>query len=893
VEAPTGTVTFLFTDIEGSTRLWQAAPEAMRSSLARHDQLLAASIDAHSGYVFSTGGDGFAATFQRVGEAVAAAVEAQGALTAEDWPAGAEVRVRMGLHTGEAEERDGDYFGADVNRAARLMAVAHGGQIVMSGATAAIVRSAVPLVHLGSHRLRDLSDPEDVWQVGTDVFPPLRSLDAIPGNLPAQLSSFVGRSEELRDVGGAVRSHRLVTLTGVGGVGKTRLALQVAAEVAPMFPGGAWLIELAPVLDGADVAGAALLALSLRQHQGKPVEDSVIDSLVGTQALLVVDNCEHLVAPVARFVDRLLRSCPAMSVLATSREGLGVGGEHIIAVGSLARADGARLFHERAEQAGDRSATEERDGDALVGEICDRLDGIPLAIELAAARVRALGVSGVAGRLGDRFRLLRGGRASAERHQTLRATVEWSYRLLDHHEQAVLDALSVFAGDFTLTAAEAVAGDPEDVDVLDALVSLVDKSLLSADHQAPGHVRYRLLETIRQYAEERLDAAGLAEQARGRHAAFFAGFVAREVARAKGPGRMAAMATLEHDLGNIRGAVQWAVATDDLDLAARILVPFDMSLLWATRLGTAIAALAPVVLSHRGWGDHPARAQALAFGAYHAVATGDLTRAAELAALLVAAPTLPDTTAELFAADVLSLTMAARGDYASGAENGLARVALARRAGLVHALGHHLISTSAYLTTLDRTDEAAAAAEEAFAIGVELGDPYLTTCAAAELSIQLAISDPVRLIDVAEKGLAGARHIDYPFRAMEVVTALGIVRRRVTSEDLAVIEWVLGDLREGDDRMVTDIILSWFGIYVLHVGRVEDGVRIASSFHQMASAALYDRLIRQPASATLSPAAVDTLLEEGSSRSTRESLALARRVLKEQSDEDARARGSG
>ncbi|MEO5839828.1 MAG: adenylate/guanylate cyclase domain-containing protein [Acidimicrobiales bacterium] len=327
---PTGTVTFLFTDIEGSTRRWQDEPEAMRALLVEHDAILRDVIDKHRGFLFKHTGDGVAAVFASAADAVAAAVDAQARL--QDV-----LPVRMGLHTGEAELRDGDYFGSTFKRCARLMGVAHGGQVVCGAATAALVRDRDDLRDLGVHRLRDLSEPEQVFQIGAGVFAPLRSLDASPGNLPLQLSSFIGRGEDLAEVLDEVSGHRLVTLTGVGGVGKTRLALQAAAELVPRYGDGAWLVELAPVGDGDGVAAAVLMALALRQHQGKSLEQSVIDSLQSRQALVVLDNCEHLIGAVAQLVDRLLRVCPQLRVLATSREGLGVRGERIMAVRSLSQ----------------------------------------------------------------------------------------------------------------------------------------------------------------------------------------------------------------------------------------------------------------------------------------------------------------------------------------------------------------------------------------------------------------------------------------------------------------------------------------------------------------------------------------------------------------------------
>jgi class 3 adenylate cyclase len=334
VGAPSGTVTFLFTDIEGSTRLWEAAPGQMRSALASHDAIVRAAIEDHGGHVFSTGGDGFAAAFDRPDQAWDAAVEAQRALTGHAWPETAPVRVRMAVHTGAAEERGGDYFGPAVNRAARLMALGHGGQVLCSSVTADLL-GGVELVDLGEHRLQDLSAPQRVFQVGAGRFPPLRSVDAFPGNLPLQVSSFIGRDAELARADKALHEARVVTLTGVGGVGKTRLALQVAASALPRFPDGAWLVELAPVRDPEGVAGAIAAVFGVSARAGMSLDESLVEFLRAKRLLLVVDNAEHLLEAVAELVDMFERNCAGLVVLVTSREGLALDGERVLPVPSL------------------------------------------------------------------------------------------------------------------------------------------------------------------------------------------------------------------------------------------------------------------------------------------------------------------------------------------------------------------------------------------------------------------------------------------------------------------------------------------------------------------------------------------------------------------------------
>src|SRR5262245_42422743 len=526
-ELPTGTVTFLFTDVEGSTRLWEEQPEAMTTSMARHDAILRDAVEARGGYVVKTTGDGVHAVFGAARDALAAAIDGQHALAAHDWDALADLRVRMGVHSGEAEHRSGDYYGSATSRAARLMSVAHGGQILVSLSTEELVSDALPdgvaLVDLGEQRLRALSRPERVFQVDAPglecEFPPLRSIDAYRSNLPVQLTSFVGRDDELVGIAKAFDRARLVTIIGVGGVGKTRLAVQVAAEVVPRFPDGAWLSELAAAGDEEALVQLLAATLGVRPRQGASLDDAIVEYLGDKQAFLVLDNCEHLLDAAASVADRLLRECTGLRILATSREALAIPGEQVWPLRSLgvpprsgdvvavAATDAARLFVERAVAARPDFALDATNADA-VAEVCRRLDGIPLAIELAAARVSSMRPADVAARLDERFRLLTGGRRTAvERHQTLRATVDWSYSLCSDVERRVFDRLGVFAGSFDAPAAEAVAAgdDLEAWDVLDALTSLVDKSLLVDEETADGSTRFAMLETLRAYARERLD----------------------------------------------------------------------------------------------------------------------------------------------------------------------------------------------------------------------------------------------------------------------------------------------------------------------------------------------------------------------------------------------------
>jgi predicted ATPase/class 3 adenylate cyclase len=578
VGSPSGTVTFLFTDIEGSTRLWEDAPTAMREALARHDEALRSAIEAHNGYVFSTGGDGFAAAFGRAGDGLAAAVDAQLAFNDEAWPDGLVVKVRMGLHTGEADERDGNYFGSAVNRAARLMTAAHGGQIVVSELTAALLADApgVGVIDLGSHRLRGFVDPTRVFGVKVDGLPwldlPLATAEAVRGNLPRPMTEWFGPIAELHRRVADLALRRLVTLTGPGGVGKTRLAVEIGSLTTDEFSDGVWMVELASVAEPDAVLGAVAAALGVIAQDGLPLGDSVVDWLEERRLLLILDNCEHVLAPVGELVARIGARVPTVTVLVTSREPLGLAGERVVPVPSLAPQDAVELFCDRASAA-DESLVFASDEREVIADICHRLDGIPLAVELAAARVRSLGLPELQGRLGDRFRLLRGaGRGGVERHQTLRATVAWSYQLQSEAERLLFDRLSVFAGGLDLRAAEAVgaSGPVEQHDVVDLLAALVDKSLITVERGAAG-VRYQLLETLRQFGEEELGRRDEIGPTRDRHLSHYLGVAAWIGERWAGPRCADAAATFRAEIENLRAAHAYALARHDVGAADAIL----------------------------------------------------------------------------------------------------------------------------------------------------------------------------------------------------------------------------------------------------------------------------------------------------------------------------------
>ncbi|OBH56976.1 adenylate/guanylate cyclase domain-containing protein [Mycobacterium sp. E2479] len=568
-----GVVTFLFTDVEGSTRRWEADADAMREALAAHDAVLRTAIEAHGGFLFKHTGDGVCAAFASPRSAVDAAVAAQRAL---DLP------VRMGMATGEAELRDGDYFGPALNRAARVMTAGHGEQILLADSTAGLV-SGIDLIDLGARRFRDLATPVQVFQVRAEGlrtdFPPLTALDVSPGNLRAAPTSLIGREVEAGEVQAAVKAHRLVTLTGVGGVGKTRLALEVAGRLVDEFPDGIWFFELAAVTDPAAVADAVAAVLGITQQLGRSVAQSVAAALEGRVRLLVFDNCEHLLDAAADLIEAILAASATIKVVATSREGLGIADEQLwpvppLNIGAGVDSAAVALFVERAQNASPRFTAGDDAEAAAVVEICRRLDGIPLAIELAASRMATMTAGEVRDRLDQRFRLLVGSRRGLERHHTLRHAVAWSYDLLDDTEKAVLDRCSVFAGGFDLQSVCAVAGladAPDDLTTLDLLDTLVRKSLLVADRSA-GRTRYSMLETIRQFAEQKLADRSEASGVRAAHARYFAGREADIMALWDSPRQREAHDWFISELTNLRTAFRWAADQCDLDVAVPIAI---------------------------------------------------------------------------------------------------------------------------------------------------------------------------------------------------------------------------------------------------------------------------------------------------------------------------------
>ncbi len=583
--APTGTITFLFTDIEGSTKKWERHPDAMRRMLGRHDALLRAAFETQGGLVFKTVGDAFCVAFDTAQRGLNGALAAQRALRAETWEEVGELKVRMALHTGAAEHRDGDYFGQALNRVARMLATAHGGQVLLSLATQELVRDQLPegvqVRSLGEHRLRDLARAEHLYQLyAQDLpseFPPLRSLESIPNNLPIQLTSFVGREKEMAEVKRLLESTRLLTLSGMGGTGKTRLSLQVAAEVLDSFADGVWLVEFATIDDAAVVPETVAAALDLRQEPERTLTATLTGYLRGRALLLIFDNCEHVIAACARLAETLLRACPRLRILASSREPLGIAGETAWPVPALSLpdhwreiADGpdaverltqyeaVRLFIDRARIA--RPAFQLTNENApTIARICWRLDGIALAIELAAARVKVLTLQQIVERLDDRFHLLTtGSRTAVPRQQTLRSLIDWSYDLLSEEERMLLRRLSVFARGRTLEAIEKVCSDGglDPYGIVDLLTQLVDKSLVQVEKSPEHGARYVMLESIWDYSNEKLIEAGESDAYRLRHLDFFLRYAEETEPKTMGPEQREWLVRLEPDDFNFRYAVE-------------------------------------------------------------------------------------------------------------------------------------------------------------------------------------------------------------------------------------------------------------------------------------------------------------------------------------------------
>ena len=593
VAPPTGTVTFLFTDIEGSTELWERYPAATQVALARHDDVLRHAIEGRGGYIFKTVGDAFCVAFPTASDALEAALEAQRGLLREEWGQAGPLRIRMALHTGAAEERDSDYFGPPLNRISRLLSAGHGGQVLLSLATQELVRDELPegvsLKDLGERRLKDLFRSERVFQLlAPDLpssFPPLKTLDARLNNLPVQPTPLVGREREVAEVAERLRSEevRLLTLTGPGGTGKTRLALQAAADLLDEFEDGVFFVALATITDPALVDSAISQPLGVKESAEQPPEESLKVYLREKELLLLLDNFERILEGVP-LVGELLGACPKLKVLATSRIPLRLYGEQEYMVPPLALPDprvlppvkaltqyeAVRLFVERAKAVKAVFSVSNENAPA-VAEICARLDGLPLAIELAAARIRILPPQKMLERLSNRLKLLKGGaRDLPTRQQTLRGTIDWSYDLLEEDEKRLFARLSVFAGGRTLEATDEICDPKGDLEVLEVVESLLEKSLLWQEEGPGGEPRFVMLETINEYAREKLEESGEAEEIKRAHAEYFLTLAEEVEPELKGHGQLEWLERLEAEHANFRAALSWSLGGADAELGLRL-----------------------------------------------------------------------------------------------------------------------------------------------------------------------------------------------------------------------------------------------------------------------------------------------------------------------------------
>lgn len=588
------TATFLFTDLENSTPLWEKHPDLMQELSVLHDALIQDAIVANKGKVVKPTGDGFHAVFDVATDGLAAALAGQLAIIEQSWPAETgPLLVRMGLHTGESQMRGGDYYGSEVNRAARVMGLAYGGQVLVSEATAALIRKSLPpqlsLTDLGKHRLRGFAVEERIFQIYhpslPSEFPHLRSLSVVKNNLPVQLSSFVGREKELADVKRLLNDTHLLTLLGPGGTGKTRLMLEAAEDVIGRFDHGVWLVELAPLTDPHMITERAAAVLTVQEQPGRALLDTIVDYLRHKELLLLLDNVEHLVREGAVFAQHLLSHCPRLKILVTGREALFIPGETTLQIPSLSLPDvngqpdleviqaseGVQLFLARAQDIRHDFELSPENA-AAIAEIVQRLDGIPLALEMAAARLRMLTAEQIAERLNDRFRLLTGGhRTALPRQQTLQALIDWSWNLLDEKERLLIQRLSVFSGGWSLDAAQKVVRDNllDEYDVFDLLEQLVNKSLVTVEYPATGEVRYNMLESIHQYSRERLFESGEGQLLRDRHADYYVAFAEEAAPHLNNSTMLPWIARITAELDNLRAVLAWTLE-DRPELTLRI-----------------------------------------------------------------------------------------------------------------------------------------------------------------------------------------------------------------------------------------------------------------------------------------------------------------------------------
>ena len=804
VSEASAATTFLFSDIEGSTRLWEQMPERMQRALACHDAIVHASVVEQHGSVVKSTGDGIHAAFDSPHDALLAALQMQLALADPDATNGLALSVRCGLHTGAHQKRDNDFYGPEVNRAARVMSLAHGGQTLLSRAVAERVMEALPsdvsLRDLGRVRLRDLSSPEHVYQLVHPQlrvdFPPLRSLEATPNNLAQQLNSFIGREREAAEVKALLESNRLVTLLGMGGIGKSRLSVQLGAEVMDGFSDGVWLIELAPLSDPQLVAQAVASVLGVKEEAGRPVIEALLKFARDRQVLIILDNCEHVVHACAELVKQLLQAGPSVKVLASSRDPLQIAGEtayHVptlsapdpskkTSLAELTRHEAVRLFIDRATASQPAFRVTEKNA-AAVADICHRLDGIPLAIELAAARTRALSVEAIAARLNDRFRLLvTGDKTVLPRQRTLRALIDWSYDLLPPAERLLFQRLSVFAGGWTLEAADAVGagGGVEQPEVLDLLARLVEKSLVVMELSAE---RYRMLDTVRQYAQERMaetaDVAGTCN----RHLDFYLALAETARPELAGPEQGPWLSRLDLERENFLSAHAWSEGlpnTGELGLRmAHALRPY-----WIHRGLLSLGLRFSLdVLSRRGLLDrNDARCQALAGAGQMCFFMGRDTEAkAYLSESLSIARETGNTKWAAAVLQPLGMACLGEGDFAAARQYLQEAVVLARALENKRELAASLNALAMLHRTEGEIDAARPLYETALSLARELGDPayiamFLLNLAMVSLARSSSDKVPEMLLEVLRIG-AETGSTPVAQSALETCAGLAVARK--------------------------------------------------------------------------------------------------------------------
>ena len=712
-DLPTGTVTFLFTDIEGSTRLAQEHSDEMPALLTRHNEVLNQAIQVNSGFVFRIVGDSFSAAFHYANDALNAALEAQRNLQNESWSP-ASIKVRMGIHTGAAQLEDVSngaiYEGyATLALTQRIMSAGHGGQILLSQTTYDLVKDKLPnrteLRDLGERRLKDIFRLERLYQIVADDllsdFPPLTTLETFNHNLPMQLSSFIGRERELAEAQAKLTSARLLTLIGPGGTGKTRLSLQIAAEQIPNFKDGVWLVELAPVSDPAFIVSTIASVFELREVRNISLISILLDYLRSRHLMLILDNCEHLVEASAKIASQLLHACANLKIIASSREALGIDGETVYRVPSLLDDEATRLFVERAAKADSRFKRTEHNA-ASIAQICSRLDGIPLAIELAAARVKLFTPEQIAERLDDRFKLLTGGsRAALPRQQTLRALIDWSYQTLNETEQLTLRQLAVFSGGWSFDGAEAVIGQDE---ALEGLLGLINKSLVHVEEQE-GESRYRFLETIRQYAMEKLVEAGEAVATRDRHLDYVLNLARQLQQGVLGTENIEALDQLEVEHDNLRAALDWA-ASNHLDKALKL--AYAVGGFWAVRdhNSEAVAWCKTILEKAKSMPDVDRdRARVYGVMGWISVTTGEHKAGRDAAEKAIALAMKSDDFITLARAySVVALTSIFLGDYPTAQQAAMEGETIARQHRLKSELAFAL-STRAQMAYFTRQDK--------------------------------------------------------------------------------------------------------------------------------------------------------------------------------------------